>query len=285
MKTFDIKNTQVLQAIAAIDSGSIAELLDLIDKQPRLVKDRLRNHDEGYFKDPYLLWFVADNPIRVGKLPHNITEITRGLARAVKRLAPDTCQYQLDYALGLVASGRTPHECGVQIAMIDLLIVEGALPGGAMAALANGNLAAAQHLVGRGDHLTLAIAVCLENINDINNLIALASPGEKLTALAAAAHYGKAGMIKYLLDMKMDPNGFPDANSGFHSHGTALHQAVSSGCLNCVKLLVEAGARQDLPDKIYNGTPLGWATYLQSDANEEPRKTNFYLIEDYLRSL
>jgi len=285
MKAFDIKNPLFLQAIAAVDTGSTDELMNLIDKHPWLVRDRLDNHKDGYFKNPYLLWYVADNPIRAGKLPDNIVELTRQFVQAVKRHALETYQYQIDYTLGLVASGNVPHKCGVQIAMLDLLIDSGASPDSAMNALTHGNIEAAQHLVARGDKLTLALAVCLERNGDINNLVALASTSEKIIALVAAAYYGKAGMIKYLLQMNTDPNGFPEANGGFHSHATALHQAVNSGCLDCVKLLVGAGARLDVPDKIYNGTPLGWADYLSRDSNDETRKRHFSLIQDYLYSV
>jgi len=281
----DITDFPAHEAITAIDSGRTTELLDLIDKHPDLVRERFHNAEEGYFKDPYLLWFVADNPIRIDKLPPNIVEITRLLVEAVKREAPDTCQQQIDYTLGLVASGRIPRECGVQIAMLDLLIDAGASPDGAMTALTNGNVEAAQHLLDRGDKLTLAIAVCLERMDEINDLAAQASNDEKLTALAAAAFYGKADMVKRLLEMGIDPNGFPEADSGFHSHATPLHQAVSSGSLDCVKLLVEAGARLDVQDKIYGGTPLGWAVHMQTDdAFDEVGKMNFAVIERFLRT-
>jgi len=285
MKAFDITDPQVIRAIAAIDSGNTTELKDLICQYPRLASDRLHNHEEGYFKDPFLLWFVADNPIRTGKLPGNIMEITRELIDAVNSNAPYTYQYQIDCTLGLVASGRIPRECGVQLEMIDLLLDAGASPGSAMTALTNGNLEAAQHLVNRGAKLTLAVAVCLEHNGDIADLAAMASANEKTTALAAAAFYGKAEMIERLLEMKIDPNGFPDADSGFHSHATALHQAVSSGSLACVKLLVETGAKPDVRDKLFDGTPLDWANYLLRDAADEKLKKNFSLIEDYLGSL
>jgi hypothetical protein len=281
----EITDFTARQAVAAIDSGRTTELLDLIGKQPGLVKDRLRTAWEGYFKDPYLLWFVADNPIRINKLPENIVELTRLLVQAVKREAPATFQQQIDYTLGLVASGRIPRECGVQIAMIDLLIDAGASPACAMAALANGNVEAAEYLIVLGDNLTLAMAVCLERMDGINQIAAQAGSDEKLTAITAASFYGKANMIERLLEMGIDPNGFPDAKSSFHSHATPLHQAVSSGSLNAVKLLVEAGARLDVRDKIYNGTPLGWAAHLQSDDSyDEAERRNFAMIETFLRS-
>jgi len=286
MKNSDITDLQFLQAVEAIDSGSINELESLIYKHPRLVKERLRTTEAGYFKDPYLLWFVADNPIRNDKLPPNIVAVTRLLVQAIKHGAPDTYHSQIDYTLGLVASRRIPRECGVQIAMMDLLIDAGATPGDGIGALAHGNIEAAQHLINRGGKLTLPAAVCLERIDDIHRLGAGASAGEKLTALTAAAFYGKADMIKLLLKMGANPNGYPESNSGFHSHATPLHQAVSSGSLVAVKLLVEAGAKLNVPDKIYDGSPLGWAKHMQADDyNNEAARMNFAEIEAYLKKI
>ncbi|MCR8561393.1 ankyrin repeat domain-containing protein [Mucilaginibacter sp. BJC16-A38] len=286
MKNTDITDPQFLQAVEAIDAGDINELETIITKYPRLVKERLQTTEPGYFKDPYLLWFVADNPIRIEKLPPNIVEITSLLVQAVKREAPDTYLRQINYTLGLVVTGRIPRECGVQIAMMDLLIDAGAAPAGTMGAFAHGNIDAAQHLINRGDKLTLPAAVCLERMDDINRLGIVASAGEKLTSLTAAAFYGKSDIIKLLLKMGADPNGYSEHNSGFHSHATPLHQAVYSGSLDAVKILLEAGAKPDAPDKIYNGTPLGWARHMQTDDSyDEAGKNKFAVIESYLLSL
>ncbi len=272
-----------LQAVQAIDSGNIPELEDLIANHQSLITDRLPTNSEGYFKDPYLLWFVADNPIRTEKLPANIVHVTDFLVHAVKSKAPNTSQQQIDYTLGLVATGRIPRECGVQLVMMDLLIDAGAIPCSPIGALANGNVDAARHLILRGAELTLGAAVCLDMEADIDRLAPVATTGEKLTALTAAAFYGKTAMVKHLLAMGIGPNGYPEADSGFHSHGTPLHQAVASGSLDTVKLLVEAGARLDARDNIYQGTPVGWADYLQRDEDQEAIKTNFARIEAYLR--
>ena len=57
-----------------------------------------------------------------------------------------------------------------------------------------------------------------------------------------------------------------------------------SGSLESVKLLVEAGANLNATDNAYNGTPLGWAIYMQKEEGytEEERK-KFAAIEDFLR--
>jgi hypothetical protein len=272
------------EAIEAIDSGNVSALESLLNEHPRLVRERLDNPTEGYFQQPYLLWFVADNPIRREKLPANIVEVTSLIISAIQREAVDSFQHQLDYTLGLVATGRIPKECGVQIELIDLLIDAGATVGEGIGALAHGNPAAAEHLIRRGGKLSLATAVCLDRTDDIARLAPTASISDRQVALTAAAFYGKSQMIAFLLQLGADPNAYLDNSSGFHSHATALHQAVSSGSLESVKVLVEAGANLDLRDRIFQGTPLGWAEHMQMEEPDEEAKKRFSAIETYLRN-
>ncbi|MDN5289097.1 MAG: ankyrin repeat protein [Mucilaginibacter sp.] len=282
MKNSEIKDPLFREAVEAIDSGDITVLKDLLAKHPNLIQDRLDYPIEGYFKNPYLLWFVADNPIRIDKLPSNIVEITQLLVEAVKRKASGGLQEQLDYTMGLVATGRIPKECGVQLQMIDLLIDAGAKPGNGIGALAHGNIDAAAHLIEHGGKLTLTAAVCLERMDDVVRLAPAASQEELLLALTAAGFYGKWRMVSFLLNMGVNPNGFPENDSGFHSHATPLHQAVCSGSLYAVKLLVEAGADTDVKDRTYQGTPLGWAAHMQTDEGHDDDKNKFKEIEAYL---
>jgi Ankyrin repeats (3 copies) len=284
MENSEITDPLFREAVEAIDSGDIIALEKLLAQYPRLVRDRLNYPPEGYFKDPYLLWFVAGNPIRIDKLPPNIVDVTQMLIGFVKREAPGNTQEQLDYTLGLIATGRIPRECGVQIEMIDLLIDEGAKPGGGLGALAHGNIAAAERLIERGGELTLATAVGLNRMNDVKHLASSANREALLVALTTAAFYGKPDMISYLLSIGAGPNGYPRNNDGFHSHATPLHQAVCSGSLDAVKLLVEADAKLDARDHIYEGTPLGWAGHMQTEVGyDEAAKKNFALIAKYLQ--
>src|SRR5438445_2855547 len=92
-------------AVSAIDAGDLSALEDLLAKHPKLVRDRI-DCGAGYFRQPYLLWFVAENPIRNGKLPRNIAQVTRAILQAAERERVDSLREQLDYALGLVCSGR-----------------------------------------------------------------------------------------------------------------------------------------------------------------------------------
>jgi len=62
-----------------------------------------------------------------------------------------------------------------------------------------------------------------------------------------------------LLDAGEDPNRFNPV--GGHSHSTPLHQAAGNGHLEVVKLLVQRGAKLDVKDILFGGTPAGWANY------------------------
>ena len=249
------------EAVAAIAAGDVSALERLLGSHPELVRDRL-DFEEGYFRHPYLLWFVAENPIRKGTLPGNIAQVTRTILQAAERHAADTLREQIDYALALVCSGRVARECGVQRELIDVLGDAGAdLDGALVPALAHRELAAAEQLLERGATLTLLAAVCTGGANDVARLAPAASPADRQAALAGAALYGKADSLALLIPSGVDLNAYNPA--GFHPHGTALHHAVDSGSLDAVKVLVEAGADLAAKDRIYQGTPLDWAEHLQ----------------------
>ena len=248
-------------AVAALDRGDVSAVGRLLAAHPRLVRERV-DCGEGYFRHPYLLWFVAENPVRNGTLPGNIAQVTRTIVRAAEREAVDSLREQLDHALALVSSGRVARECGAQRELIDVLVDAGAEPDGAlMAALAHRELAAVERLLERGATLTLLAAVCTGRRDDVARLVRGASPGDRQAALAGAALYGRADALAVLIDLGVDLNAY--SPPGFHPHGTALHHAVDSGFLDAVKVLVEAGADLGTRDRVHQGTALDWAEYLR----------------------
>ena len=283
MNNADITDPLFRKAVEAIDAGNLSSLRDLLTSNPQLVRKRLDSPDEGYFKHPYLLWFVADNPIRHEKLPTNIVDITRILIDAVRSNASDSFQQQIDYTLGLVATGRIPRESGVQNKWIDLLIDNGAHPGNGIGALAHNNIDAARHLIKRGGKLTVATAIGLDMHDDIDRLAKKATKTDLETALMMAAFYGKPKWISYLISLGVNVNAYLDRSNGFHSHATALHQAVFSGSLESVKILAGAGADLNAKDRIYEGTPLDWAIYMQREEPAEIKKKKYKEIGNYLQ--
>src|SRR5262245_29417059 len=99
-------------AVSAIDAGDIPALERLLAANPSLARDRLDNpgpwlrdkvghavEPGGFFERPYLLWFIAEDPVRNGSLPGNIAAVARTIIDAARRATTATLQEQLDYAL------------------------------------------------------------------------------------------------------------------------------------------------------------------------------------------
>jgi ankyrin repeat protein len=208
----------------------------------------------NYFQNPSLLEFVAENPIRHGKLPANIVEVARLILDAGAKKDRPT----LDKTLGLVCSGCVARECGVQVALIDLLCDYGADPNRGMPG-AHGEFEAADALLRRGARVDLPVAAALGRIDDARRLLPSADPEDRHRALALSAQFGHTEIVHVLLNAGEDPSRYNP--SGFHAHSTPLHQAALAGHEETVRLLVERNARLDLKDTIWQGTPEGWASH------------------------
>ena len=271
-------------AIKAIDDGDLTSLTILLDTQPHIITEPVHFPDGGYFEYPYLLYFIADNPIRNGRLPANVIDILERLLNALSHPGVSNAKEQLDYTLGLVATGRTPKESGHQIGMMEMLVKAGATPANSLGALAQHNIEAALWLEEQTGRHSLAVAVCTGQSKEAEQLIETASEQEKTTALIAAAYYANDAMVKWLISRGVDVNAIPERN-GFHHHATALHQAVAAPSLSIVKMLAEAGASLVVEDAVYDGTPYDWAVHLR-DNNADPKaKEVFNAIADYLTTL
>ena len=252
---------QFQQALAAMDRGDVPALERLLAEHPALVRERAQ-HPEEYFRRPFLLWFVAENPVRHGRLPANIAEAARVIVDAARRQRVDTLQVQLDYALALVCSGRVPRESGVQQALIEVLADAGADVTEALEpALAHREHGAVEHLLRRGARPTLALAASRGQAAEVARLAPDASPRDLQAGLIAAASDGQAQVIPELIRHGAQVDGY--GPSGFHAHATALHQAVDAGSLDAVRTLVDAGAPLTLKDSVHDGTPLDWAEHLR----------------------
>jgi len=86
-----------------------------------------------------------------------------------------------------------------------------------------------------------------------------ADADDRHRGLALAALVGHTKVVRLLLDAGEEPSRYNPP--GFHGHATPLHHAVLAGKMDVVKLLVERGARLDIKDKLWRGTPLDWAEY------------------------
>jgi hypothetical protein len=258
------------EAITAIDAGDVETLDRLLAAHPELACQRLDTPGawlraqvgdalDGFFNRPYLLWFVAEDPVRNTTLPTNIVDITRTILRAIQHHCPQSAQEQLDYAIQLVSWSGVANEARLQIPLVDVLLDAGASPQGSPDnALVNGNVAAAKHLADRGAPLTLGSALVLGRWDDADRLAPSATPRDRQLALTLAALRGNAEAVRRLIAMGVDVDApSPD----LYAHATPLHHAVYSGSIDAVKALVEAGARLDVRDTAHDSTPLGWAEY------------------------
>jgi ankyrin repeat protein len=171
----------------------------------------------------------------------------------------------------LVATGSVPRECRLQLPLIDLLCDHGADANGALdAATLHGELEAAHALIRRGARIDLPVAAALGRIEDFRRLLPGAGKDDCHLALALASQFNRVEIVRMLLDSGEDPNRYNPV--GGHSHSTPLHQAAAGGYAEMVRLLVERGARLDLKDVLWQGTPAGWTRH--------ERKTE---VEAYLR--
>jgi len=253
-----IRDTIFADAVAAIDTGDVAKLDSLIAQHPQLVTDRLETQEPGYFADPYLLWFVAENPIRNHRLPANIVDVAMAIVDHIDGAGVSSRQAQIDYAVALVATGMVPRECGVQLALIDALIARGAQPAGLDSAVAHSETAAALRLIHHGADLTLTAALCLGLDADARRLLPLADTAARADALVTTASQARAEAVRLLLAAGVDPN---IRSARIHPHATALHQAALTGDRETCELLAAAGASLTTRDATWNGAPAGWAEH------------------------
>lgn len=241
-------------AVDLLDAGDVSGLRSLLNQHAKLVHRHILLEGGNYFRNPTLLEFVAENPVRHGTLPANIVEVTRAILNA----GPDSAAR--NETLMLVATGSVPRECRLQLPLIDLLCEQGADPHSAVhAAALHGEKESVAQLLQLGAQVDLPIAGALGRIDEFNQLLPTANPQERHLALALASQYGHVEVVRSLLDSGEDPNRYHPP--GGHSHTTPLHQAAGAGYEQLVQLLVERGARLDIKDVLWHGTPADWARY------------------------
>jgi ankyrin repeat protein len=127
--------------------------------------------------------------------------------------------------------------------------------------------------------MTLAAALCLERTGDVERLTRSAERDDKQIALAAAAFNGHVEGLRRVIAMGVEL----DAMQPGLEHAAALHNAVSSGRLEAVRTLAEAGARLDIRDLAYRLTPLDWAKWYADQAVRGGEARDYAEIEAYLR--
>ncbi|HKW98214.1 MAG TPA: ankyrin repeat domain-containing protein [Bryobacteraceae bacterium] len=261
-------------AVEAVIGGDVGALGGLLREDAELVRARsarVTNSDPPAHRAT-LLHYVAANGVEGyrQKTPPNAVAVAKMLLAGGAEADALADMYGGQYTtMSMLVSSCHPAEAGVQAALVELLLDYGAAVEGVgsdawrsplMTALAFGYREAAEALVRRGARVeNIAAAAGLGRIEDVRRMLGAADGVSRHRALALAAQHGQAEVVRLLLDAGEDPNRYnPEGN---HSHSTPLHQAVWGEHEAVVRLLVERGAKLDIEDKIYQGTPLGWAIY------------------------
>jgi ankyrin repeat protein len=260
-------------AVEAVVNGDLTTLSAALRANPQLV--RARSTRVCCFDPPVhratLLHYVAANGVEGyrQKTPANAAEIARALLEGGSEPDALADMYGAECTtMSMLVSSSHPAAAGLQVPLVELLLDFGAdingrgtrkWGGPLMTALTFGMPHAAEVLAKRGASIDLPEAAGLGRLDEAIRLLLSADPEKRHRAFALAAQHGRAAIVRLLLDAGEDPNRFNP--EGHHSHSTPLHQAVVGGHKDVVGLLVDRGARLDIRDKIWHGTPLGWAIY------------------------
>ena len=254
-------------AVDAIIRGDAARLKSLLHENPELVRGRsTREHHST------LLHYVSANGVEDfrQKTPKNIVEIAKILIDAGAAVNAESDAYAgRSTALGLTATSWHPHNAGVQLALMELLIDHGATTdgpdsgSGVVGCLHNGRREAAEFFASRGARLDLEGAAGIGRLdavkgffNEDGTLKPPATEKQMKDGFMSACGYGRTNAVEFLLRRGVGIDAMLK-----HDGATGLHRAAYGGHLDTVKLLLELGARVDAKDDMYHGTPLDWALY------------------------
>ncbi|MBV9244835.1 MAG: ankyrin repeat domain-containing protein, partial [Methylobacteriaceae bacterium] len=260
-------------AVEAVVNGDLAAVEDALRRDPALVQARSGRvcHFDPPVHRATLLHYVGANGVEAyrQKTPPNAVEIARALLEAGTEPDALADMYGAECTtMSMLVSSSHPAEAGLQVPLLDLLLDFGAAiegrgtrkwGGPLLTALIFGMGDAARALARRGARIDLPALAGLGLLEDMARLLPSADAEARHRALALAAQHGHVEIVRLLLDAGEDPNRYNP--EGQHSHSTPLHQAVLTGNEALVRLLVERGARLDIRDTIWQGTPLGWALY------------------------
>jgi hypothetical protein len=261
-------------AVEAVITGDAGALESLLREDASLV--RARSTRVTHFDPPQhhatALHYIAANCVEGyrQKTPRNAVQMATMLLDAGAEVDALAMMYGGGHTtMSLLVSSCHPAKAGVQVALVDTLLDFGAALEGCgagkwvsplMTALAFGYHDAAEVLARRGARVDqIAAAAGLGRLDDARRLLPCAEGASRHCALALAAQHGHPDIVRLLLDAGEDPNRYnPEGN---HAHSTPLHQAALAGHEGVVRLLVERGARLDIQDTVYQGTPLDWAIH------------------------
>jgi ankyrin repeat protein len=264
-------------AVDAIVAGDLDGLKRLLQSNPKLVRARSnREHNAS------LLHYVGANGMEGyrQKTPKNILQIARVLLEAGANVNATANVYgRQATALELVATSIHPEQAGVQEALIQLLLQNGAgiedTRGGRLVnqCLANGRASAAHFLAAHGALLDLESAAGLGHLDLVRTLserngtlMSNATPEQLQRGFLWACEYGHVEVVTFFVQDGAPLDG--DANTG----QSPLHWAVIGGKVETIEVLLAAGANLEQKNR-YGASALGQALWsaLHSAPAMQPR--------------
>jgi hypothetical protein len=255
-----IRDPSFRKAVSAIRRGDVAALESLLDAEPRLLRESIREPDcyraatrHQYFLDPRLFWFVANNLQWMKRIPANIVDV------AAAMIARGVAQVDLDYALELVMTSASAREEGQQVPLMRAILAAGGSPSEAAIEMALGHceLDPVRLLLDAGHPMTAPIAAAIGETDRLRALLRAAPAEARQSALAMAVINRQPACVSAALEAGADPNLFMPV----HSHSVPLHQATLHEDLASMEQLMAHGARTDIRDRLWKGTPLDWAMH------------------------
>ncbi len=265
------------RAADAIVTGDRATLEKLLRENPELIRTHSTRQHQAT-----LLHYVSANGVEGyrQKTPKNIMQIVGLLLRAGAEVNAVADVYGGSTTLGLVATSVHPERAGVQNALLQLLLDQGATVDGAVApgytkglivdaCLANGRGPAAEFLSTRGARLDLEGAAGVGRLDVVkaffdatSTLNANATRAQVERGFLWACEFGRNEVVEFLLQRGVPLQTQADTGQ------TALHWAVSGGQLETIKLLLQRGASLEAKNA-YGATALGQALWSAVHADAE----------------
>jgi ankyrin repeat protein len=274
-------------AVEAIIAGDGAALRRLLRDHAELVNARsTRDHRST------LLHYVSANGVEDfrQKTPPNIVEITRILLQAGADVNATSDAYGGgSTALGLAATSLHPEQAGVQIALLETLLENGAKieqgaaedDGSAVTGcLGNGQPVAASFLASRGAVLNLEGAAGLGRLDILETffdasgaLLRGATKDQVESGFLYACGYGHLHIVRFLLEKGI--------HSDVRNRGgeTGLHWASFGPHPDVARELLQRRASVDVRDNRFEGTPLDWALFAWAKSDGQSRERGYDLAK------
>ena len=282
---------QFEDAVAAIRSGDLRRLSNLLSQYPELARARTNLDPKfGYFTGATLLHHIAWNPSQKIPVPANIVDIARLLLDRGAEVDAATLGRSAGTTMGLIATSKQASDANVSGPLMTLLLDRGAsLDLGDSAAiipdwghqnplhvaLSNYAKGAAEKMIEMGAKPDLCTAAALGRMDLLRGFFdeegrLRTRPRRDGQLLSERDAIGLAALFAYVnhrqqaFDFLLEKDGNWDMTGV--NNGALLHRAAWDGDLALVQRLVAKGADVGNRDNPFGGSPLSWAQHNKQQA-------------------